>query len=169
MKILRGGTWKRRGVSVVWDAVSMQAIVPAADVLTLRQFVQLSSAWPEDAEDLPGGGDALVVAGLKGALEVLSADDAQAWLRNDLRRRIISFQDAYDRVALILWFPMTKPPFAMSPADGNYIWNIGAGRTPFPFGNCLWTGAERDVERIVVGDGDADGPGWVGLYHPRIS
>ena len=57
----------------------------------------------------------------------------------------------------------------MSPADEEYTWPGAHGRGSLPFGRCLWSGAQRDVERIVVGDGDADGPGWVGLYHPRIS
>lgn len=168
MKVLRGDRWKRRGVTVLWDATSLHSLVDPKDVLTLRQFVSLSESWPDA---LPGTGDAIVVAGLKGALEVLSPDEAQAWLRDDLRRRIISFQDRYEgEVALVFWFPASKAPFTMSPADEAYTWTAPHGRTPFPFGRCLWTGAQRDVERILVGDDDdADGAGWVGLFHPRIS
>lgn len=169
MKILRGGTWKRRGVSVLWDPASLLALAPPASVATLRHFVRLSDGWPEP-QKLPGGGDALVVAGMKGALEVLTADEARDWLHNDLRRRIISFQDHYEgQVALVFWFPASKAPFVMSPADEEYTWPSAHGRSVLPFGRCLWSGAQRDVERIVVGDGDVDGPGWVGLYHPRIS
>jgi hypothetical protein len=41
------------------------------EVLTLRQFVRLSESWPDE---LPGDGDTVVVAGMKGALEVLAHD-----------------------------------------------------------------------------------------------
>lgn len=170
MKTLRSDLWRRRGVTVLWDASCLHALTTPSNVITLRQFVRLSQAWPEP-EELPGGGDALVVAGMKGALEVLSPTEAQDWLQNDLRRRIISFQDRYEgQVALVLWFPAAKAPFTMSPADEDYTWPGSNARVALPFGRCLWSGAQSDVERIVVGSHqDVDGPGWVGLYHPRIS
>ena len=168
MKILSGDRWKRKGITVLWDPAALAQVAKPSEVLTLREFVGLSHAWP-DTDALPGGGDSIVVAGLKGALEVLASDDAGDWLEHDFRRRIIDFQDRYEgEVALVFWFPSNGPPFKMSPADETYTWSPHA-RAVLPFGRHLWTGAERDVERIVVGDGDADGPGWVGLFHPRIS
>lgn len=169
MNVLSGDRWKRKGITVLWDPTSLAQVAAPGEVLTLREFVKLSQAWP-DADALPGGGDRLVVAGVKGVLEVLASDDAGHWLERDFRRRIIAFQDRYEgEVALVLWFPSAGPPFKMSPADETYTWSPH-GRAVIPFGRHLWTGAERDVERIVVGDGiDADGPGWVGLFHPRIS
>jgi len=169
MNVLTGDRWKRKGITVLWGPAALASVATPAEVLTLRQFVKLSEAWP-DADDLPGGGDRLVVAGLKGVLEVLASDEAADWLEHDFRHRIIDFQDRYEgEVALVLWFPSNGPPFKMSPADETYTWSPH-GRAVLPFGRHLWTGAERDVERIIVGDAiDADGPGWVGLFHPRIS
>lgn len=167
MKVLTGDRWKRKGITVLWDPAALAQVAAPTEVLTLREFVALSNAWPDE---LPGSSDRIVVAGLKGALEVLSAPEAADWLEHDFRRRIIDFQDRYEgEVALVLWFPSAGAPFKMSPADEQYTWSPH-GRSTFPLGRHLWTGAERDVERIVVGDGvDADGPGWVGLFHPRIS
>lgn len=169
MGSLRGDRWKRRGVTVLWDPNSLAAVACPGGVLTLRQFVSLSEAWPS-AEELPGNGDALVVVGMKGVLEVLDPSDAELWLCDDLRQRIIGFQDHYEgEVALILWFPAPKAPFVMSAANEEYTWTPAHGRSTLPIGRCLWTGAQRDVQRILVGDGPDDGPAWVGLFHPRIS
>jgi hypothetical protein len=168
MKLLRGDRWRRRGVTILWDTASLRTVASPDEVLTLRQFVALSEDWPEE---LPGQGDALVVAGLKGALEVLSAEEGRAWLEDDLRKRILSFQKHYEGLAaLILWFPAPKAPLVMSPADENYTWTPPHSKVPFPLGRCLWTGTERDVERIITGENlDPDGPGWVGLTHIYLS
>ena len=41
-----------------------------------------------------------------------STDDAESWIRYDLRSRVMSFQDKYvGEVALVFWFPATKAPF----------------------------------------------------------
>lgn len=167
MTILSNDRWKRKGISVLWDAKALADVAKPDEARTLREFVAMSDAWPND---LPGSGDCLVVVGLKGMLEVLSPTDAAHWLEHDFRRRIIEFQDHYQgECALVLWFPSASAPFRMSPAEEAYTWARN-NQPVFPIGRYLWTGAERDVERIVVGGGvDADGPGWIGLFHPRIS
>ncbi|MFB1488916.1 MULTISPECIES: hypothetical protein [unclassified Thiocapsa] len=64
--------------------------------------------WPDE---LPAAeGDALIVAGLEGCLDVLSGEDAAQWLETDLREAVFSFQDFYEgQAGLILWAPSGSP------------------------------------------------------------
>jgi len=133
----------------------------------------MKKAWPEE---LPGAeGNALVVAGVEGCLDVLSEQDAITWMEQDLKATVLSFQEHYEgQAALILWVPSGRTRIGMDLADEEYFWKTSPGRDTarLPLGRCLWGGAETDVARILVsGDKtpDLDGEAYVGLHHPRIS
>jgi len=171
MKLQRDDTWMRRGLSLLWDAGALARVTDPRAVLSLRQLFTLTS-WPED---LPGtGGDALVVAGLEGLLDTLSPEDAEVWLENDLRHRILDFQNEYEgTAALVFWLPSGRRRITMRHASEEYFWKPSPAREPYvPLGRHLWAGAEPDVARILVSeesDPDPDGDAYVGLYHPRLS
>jgi hypothetical protein len=139
----------------------------------MREFLSLAKRWPEN---LPASaGDALVVAGVEGCLDVLSADDAVRWLEEDLKRLILDFQDYYKGdAALILWLPSGAKRVRMTASTERYTWRLSAphAEQSIDLGRCLWGGAEADVARILESEdpkADCDGPAWVGLHHPRIS
>jgi hypothetical protein len=173
MKLQKHGSWKRRGISLLWEAGALREVLDPSEVVSIRQFFELSQAWPED---LPGSsGAALVVAGLEGCLDVLDAGDGETWLEADLRPAILSFQQEYEQDgALIFWLPSGKRRVHMHRATEEYVWRRGGSgaHLELPLGRCLWSGAESDVARILVSDApkpDPDGDAYVGLYHPRIS
>jgi hypothetical protein len=173
MKTVTGNVWKRRGFSLLWEPRVLTTVIAPAAVVSIRDFFALRRAWPLD---LPGfEGDALVVAGLDGCLDSLSEQDAVAWLENDVKSAVLSFQEHYEgQAALILWLASGRTRIGMDLADEEYFWKVSAGRDSarLPLGRCLWGGAESDVGRILVSDEknpDFDGNAYVGLHHPRIS
>ena len=172
MNLQRDSVWRRRGCSLLWDSAALSTVATPSDVLSLREFFALADDWPES---LPGaGGDALIVAGVEGCLDVLSVDDVTVWLETDLKRAVLAFQDHYGgQAALILWLPSGRKRIGMATATEEYFWGSATGtERRLPIGRCLWAGAESDVARILISDTaqpNPDGDAWVGLYHPRIS
>jgi len=165
-------SWPRRGFALFWDADVLFNLVTPQDVVSLRQFFAQIDNWPED---LPAAdGNALVVCGIEGCLDVLGDDDAVRWIETDLKEAILSFQDFYEgQAGLILWAPSGRNRISMRGASEEYFWkHHGIGRDGLPIGRLLFSGAESEVERLMNTDdpqADFDGKHWVGLHHPRIS
>jgi hypothetical protein len=173
MITIQGDRWKRRGFSLLWEPHVLSTIIAPTSVFSMRDFFALRKVWPDE---LPGcDGNALVVAGLDGCLDSLSEQDAVAWLENDVKSAVLSFQEHYEgQASLILWLASGGTRIGMDLADEEYFWKVGAARdgVRLPLGRCLWGGAEADVGRILVSDEktpDVDGDAYVGLHHPRIS
>lgn len=173
MKVQAGTTWQRRGLSLLWDAAALSCVVTAEDVVSLRTFFRLSESWPSR---LPGSdGNSLVVVGVEGCLDVLSREDGEEWLQEDLRSRVLGFQDEYEgQAALILWLPSGRSRIRLSVAREEYFWRHGLGQneSDLPIGRCLCAGAESDVARIVRGgstNSNVSAGSDIGLYHPRLS
>jgi len=173
MNLLRQLRWTRRGFSLLWGTDQLPLVASPDLVLSMRQFFALRDAWPDH---LPGGGDAIVVAGLEGCLDALSEGDAVAWMESDLKSIVLECQEHYSNdVALVLWLPSGRDRVRMEPATEAYNWTRSAPNADrvLELGRCLWAGAEDDVMRILEAsspdDANPDGPAWVGLHHPRIS
>jgi len=164
--------WPRRGFALLWDPVFLAKLGNPSDVVSLRRFFALADNWPDD---LPAaGGDALVVSGLEGCLDVLGSADSANWLEHDLRSAILSFQDHFQgQAGLILWSPSGRNRINMNRATEEYFWkHRDTGGAGLPLGRLLFSGAENEVVRIMDTDdpnADSDGKHWIGLHHPRIS
>jgi hypothetical protein len=164
--------WPRRGFALLWDPDFLAKLGDPSEVVSLRRFFALAKDWPDD---LPAaGGDALVVSGLEGCLDVLKSADATRWLEHDLRNAILSFQDYFEgQAGLILWTPSGRSRINMNRATEEYFWkHRDTGEDGLPLGRLLFSGAENEVERILDTDdasADSDGKHWIGLHHPRIS
>lgn len=173
MKLERTTGWMRRGFSLLWEPRVLAKVIAPTAVVSIRELFTLRRAWPDA---LPGSaGNALVVAGIDGCLDSLSAQDAETWLEADLKPAVLSFQEYYEGgAALILWLASGRKRIGMDLADEEYFWKVGTSQdgARIPLGRCLWGGAEADVARILVSDEkypDVDGDAYVGLHHPRIS
>lgn len=164
--------WPRRGFALLWDVNTLAQLVSIPEVISLRQFFAMANEWPED---LPAAnGDAIVVSGLEGCLDVLEAVDAQRWVESDLKDAVLSFQDHYQgQAGLIFWLPSGRHRISMKGATEQYFWkHRSSGSVGLPIGRLLFSGAENEVERVVDsedGKADYDGKHWIGLHHPRIS
>ena len=172
MQLRHNHSWPRRGFALLWDTQTLGDLVRPSDVLSMRERFALKINWPDD---LPAAeGDALVVAGLEGSIDVLSSADAHAWLTVDFRDLIMSFQDFYEgQAGLILWVPSGHRRISMNGATEEYFWtHRDSGDSGLPIGRLLFSGAESEVERLLNSDEpgvDVDGKHWIGLHHPRIS
>ncbi len=165
--------WARRGFALLWDPDTLAAHTDLAKVLSMREFFKLMDAWPDD---LPAAnGDALVVSGFEGCIDVLDEDDASRWIETDIKNALLSFQDFYQgQAGLIFWLPSGRKRISMKGATEEYFWKHRGTADPdgLPIGRLLWSGAENEVERIIDTDdphADYDGKHYVGLHHPRIS
>jgi hypothetical protein len=111
MHLIRDTSWRQRGLSLLWNPRVLFEIASADEALSIRQFFALSRAWPDRLPSV--GGNGVVVAGVEGSLDALSPTDAEAWLDQELRPRLLSFQDEYESQAgLILWL---LPASSVSP------------------------------------------------------
>jgi len=173
MRLVQDKSWSRRGFALLWGPELLGEVAQPQDVLSIREFFSLARSWPEDLPS--GGGQALVVSGVEGCVDVLPPADAEKWLEEELRPRMIDFQEEYEsQTALVIWLPAGRHRVRMTRAEENYVWHCAppwAGQT-ISLGRILWGGAEGDVGRILdprEKNQDFDGPAWVGLHHPRIS
>lgn len=157
----RDGTWRGRGVSLLWHPEALHAVAAADAVMTLRALFRLRGRWPEV---LPhGAGRTLVAVGLEGVLDALPLDDAVTWLERDLAPLVRSFQSEYDLDgALVLWLPSGDKRVRLAPASTELSWHGHGGAVPL--GRALFSGAESSLQRIVLGSGAA-----AGYYLPRMS
>jgi hypothetical protein len=164
--------WPKRGFAVLWDTTVLARLIHPQEVISLREFFGMIDSWPDE---LPAAnGDALIVAGMEGCLDVLNSDDAKIWLARDLKEAILSFQDYYEgQAGLIFWTPSGRHLVSMKGATEEYFWkHRDSGTDGLPIGRLLFAGAENELERIMDTDdetADYDGKHYVGLHHPRIS
>lgn len=164
--------WMRRGCSLLWSPTLLRSVAAPSQVVSIRQLFALAESWPED---LPSAnGDALVVSGMEGCLDVLVAADAERWMENDLKEVLLAFQEEYEgQAALVFWVPSGQGRISMVGASEAYYWRHGEKGSPgLHLGRLLFSGAEDEVERIIETDdksADYDSKAWAGLYHPRIS
>lgn len=173
MRTLTEPRWQRRGISLLWNSAALASLAAPHEVVSIRQLFALAGNWPDE---LPSNsGNALVVAGVDGCLDLLTPEDAERWLESDLRDIILRFQGHYGGdAALIFWLPTGHDRVRVNPASQAYTWICAApyNNQRLDLGRVLWSGAEGDVLHILDpkhSNREADGPGWIGLHHPRLS
>lgn len=166
MKQLLDTVWQRCGTSWIWDEEARNQVCVASEVWSLRQFVQAVGHWPDD---LPSNGNnTLVVAGLEGGLDLLTPEDAETWLGDSVKQAILSFQDAYDgQAALIFWLPSGQGRIKFHPATDSVEWRCSAPRSEslLAFGRILWGEATEYPQEILLREGSKP----AGLFHRRIT
>jgi hypothetical protein len=166
MKQLLDTVWQRRGVSWIWADEALNKIAKPSEVLSLRQLLRFDGLWPDD---LPSNnGSTMVVAGLDACLDLLSPEEADAWLANELKHAVLSFQDFYQGdAALVFWLPAGQRRIYVQTASDAVVWRCGAphGDQQIDFGRLLWGEAREYPQEIVL----AEGSKAAGLFHLRIT
>lgn len=166
MKQTLSTVWQRSGTSWIWDEEARNQVCAAAEVLSLRQFLQLPGRWPDD---LPSNEDrTMVVAGLEGSLDLLSPEDAEAWLGDGIKDAILSFQDYYQgEAALVFWLPSGQGRIKWHPATDSIEWRCAAPHNDglLAFGRILWGEANEYPQEILLREGAKP----AGLFHLRIT
>lgn len=168
MRQMLDTVWQRRGTSWVWDEEARNQICAASEVWSLRQFLQAARApgsWPEN---LPSNEDrTLVVAGLDGSLDLLTATDAEAWLGDVVKPAVLSFQDAYaGGAALVFWLPGGYNRVKVQASTDAVRWLCHAPNGhQLDFGRILWGEANEYPQEILLRNGGKP----AGLFHLRIT
>jgi len=166
MKQLLDTVWQRRGTSWIWDEEARNQVCVAREVWSLRQFLLAVGHWPDD---LPSNGNnTLVVAGLEGSLDLLMPEDAETWLGDAIKQAILSFQDAYDgQAALVFWLPSGQGRIKFHPATDSIEWRCAAPHSEslLDFGRILWGEANEYPQEILLREGSKP----AGLFHLRIT
>ena len=68
--------WKRRGISLLWDADSLNGLCKSNQVISIRQFRSLyDSAW-DNVDDYLVDDVTLVIAGLESCIDALEPEQA---------------------------------------------------------------------------------------------
>lgn len=166
MRQLLDTVWQRRGTSWIWDEEARNQVCVASEVWSLRQFLRAVGNWPDD---LPSNGNqTLVVAGLEGCLDLLTPDDAEAWLGDAVKAAILSFQDEYaGEAALIFWLPLGHSRLKVQTATDAVTWLCEAPyrERQIDFGRILWGEANEYPQEILLREGGKP----AGLFHLRIT
>jgi len=166
MRQLFDTVWQRQGTSWIWDEDARNQVCSASEVWSLRQFMQTVGKWPAE---LPGNnGRTLVVAGLDGSLDLLTPQDAEAWLGDVIKSAILSFQDEYGcEASLMFWLPMGRNRIEVQITTDEVKWLCEAPfrESKLDFGRLLWGQANEYPQEIFLKDRDKS----AGLFHKRIT
>lgn len=166
MKQLLDSVWQRRGISWIWDTYAFSSVAKASEVFSLRELMRASKNWPDD---LPSNsGNTLVVAGLDACLDLLTPNDADAWLGNELKSTVLSFQDFYSgEAALVFWLPNGQRRLPIDLATDSVRWRCSAPHSDaeIEFGRLLWGEAREYPQEILLAQGSKP----AGLFHLRIT
>ncbi len=173
MKTLTDSSWTKRGISLLWGDDQFARLIHPNKVISVREFLRMGNAWPQD---LPSNnGDALVVSGVEGFIDLMEPKQAEEWIQKNLMDGIQAFQREYNiEAALVFWLPGGKTRIRPGNTGDRYELLCAApsiGRQ-INLGRTLWAGSEDDVSRIIdpnCENKNENGPAWIGLHHPRIS
>jgi hypothetical protein len=166
MKQLLDTVWQRRGVSWIWNDDALNIVAKPGEVLSLRQLLRMIGQWPDDLPSNKGG--TMVVAGLDACLDLMAPEQADAWLGNVLKHAILSFQDAYQgEAALVFWLPAGQRRVHVQTSSDDVVWRCGAphGDQQIDFGRLLWGEARQYPQEILL----AKAAKAAGLFHLRIT
>jgi len=179
MKIpLRDIAWQTTGVSVIWDAASMDKVGPLSRALSLREFLCWAAEDFSESNPLARFMDesrerSVCVAGLEAALDTLAPAEADEWLEYKLQPAIKKFQsvlaDGGGGCGLILWM-VNHARFHERLAEDSIEWECaGLYRgNMLRFSHGVWNGAQCDIQRIIPSDAENQNIG-IGFYLQRIS
>ena len=101
------------------------------------------------------------------SLDLLTPEDAEAWLGDTVKEGIISFQDAYDgQAALVFWLPSGQGRMHVHATTDAVAWHCAAphGQRQIDFGRILWGEARDYPQEILLRDSGKP----AGFFHLRI-
>lgn len=166
MKQLLDTVWQRRGTSWLWDDEALGQVCAASEVWSLRQFIQARGHWSDDPPS--NDNNTLVVAGLDACLDLLAPPDAEAWLGEEMKDAILSFQEFYDgQAALIFWLPSGAGRIVTNSATDAVRWRCAHPNASdsLDFGRVLWGEAHEYPQEILLRNEAKP----AGLFHLRIT
>ena len=165
MQDMTASTWLRRGSSVVFHQDLLGPLISAGCLVSLREALSWMKAWPANP---PGNGQTVLVGGLEAALEVMTPDGAEEFLRSQIKAFIHEVQSQWDQRGLVFGFGCSASRFLVDPSE--QVLFAGPGDRVVRLSSGMWNGsATQDMNRLVVRNSSTgrDEPG--GFYVRRLS
>jgi len=164
MKELSADSWKRQGSSIIWDKASLQALLPTASLVSLRQFLSWQDAWPAR---LPRSSRTVLVAGLQTCMEALSPQQGEAFLLNRVQALIRRQQGKLEQFGIIFGFPTASPrAFEVTQREEDISYKRAA-QSLVPLSAPLWgRGTSAEIQILLRNSQSRD---HIGFHVRRIS
>lgn len=158
MRDMSASSWLRQGSSIVCDRAKLGPLITSGCLISLREALSWLRAWPNAPRN---NGDTVLVGGLETCLDLLSAQDAEAFIRGDIRKLILEFQSRWDRRGLVFGFS-TSAKLHHRATDDEILFKHGGKE--IRLSHTLWNGTTTiDIARLVADDGSGTTLG----YHVR--
>lgn len=166
MRDMSSSAWLRRGSSIVFDKQSLGPLITDGCLVSLREALSWVKSWPEDQ---PDDRHTVLVGGLETCLEVLSPEDAEAFLRTRIKPFVLEFQSRWDQRGLVFGFGTSEKSFEITATHEEVLF-LRRDRKQVRLSYSLWDGsATMNVTRLVRNDSQTGKKVTIGYYVPRIS
>ena len=150
----------------MFDNESLGSLIERDWLISLRHVLSWLEAWPSEP---PGGRETVLVSGLQTCLDVLSLEDAEAFLRSRVTPLILEFQSRWDQRGLVFGFSAPAKSFEVTAADEEVLYRR-RDRQKVRLSYALWNGsATLDVTRLLRDVPEGGVPIPIGFHVPRIS
>jgi len=163
MQEMTGTAWKRRGSSVIFDGRLIGEFVGKDAMVSLQEALNWVGNWPDE---VPGGGQTVLICGLEAAIELIGPAEAENFLRCKIKPLIQEFQIRWDAVGLVFGFGCSPNRFRLGTFE-DVLFKCPGGNE-IKLSGSLWNGsAKKDMCQILVEDNGKQSPG--GYYVKRLS
>jgi hypothetical protein len=163
---MSSSAWLRRGSSIIFDKHSLGPLITDGCLVSLREALSWMKAWPAQPSN---NGQTVLVGGLETCLEVLSPEDAEAFLRNRVKPFVLEFQSRWDQRGLVFGFGKSNKAFVVTPSDEEVLF-VRQDQQRVRLSYSLWDGsATMNVTRLVRDERQTGKKVTLGYYVPRIS
>jgi len=158
--------WRRLGSSIVWDSAALAPLLSAGCLVSLREALSWRKAWPADP---PCGSDTVLVGGLEACLDLLSRDEAEQFLRAQIKPLILDFQRRWDQRGLVFGFAASANAFIVEPLSDEVLF-VRRNQSRVRLSFAMWDGsANLNLIRLVQPASNSKGRTPIGYHVQRIS
>lgn len=156
--------WLTRGSSVIFDKVMLGPLLSAGALISLREALSWLRSWPSAP---PHGGKTVLVGGLDTVLEVLPVQDAEDFVRRNIRPLIAEFQNHWTECGLVFGLNTPAQRIREDPVS-EMVYFETRNDERICLSTELWNGsAVTDMRRLMRTDRAAGQKVCGGYYAPR--
>lgn len=163
MNTISSSVWKQRGSCIIFDSLTLGELLAENSPISLRKALSWRDHLPPDPPSA-----SIPIYGLQTMLEILSPDDAYAFLLHRMRPLLMQLQNNWPACGVIMAFTAPGPAFVEDPVDDE-IFYVRRDQQRIRLSDGLWDGsASVSLKRLarIADNGKED---IIGYYVARIS